>query len=82
MPIGRGEVRYATDEVARVGDRVNNDGWYSIVDDVIATPEQEASWDVSEPRLMLRCREAGLVFEPCSSVSWEAIVFQGRSGGE
>lgn len=79
MPHKPTEVRYATGQVAQVGDRVDNDGWKSVVDDVIATPERMAFWGLSEPGLMLKCNEAGLVFEPCSSVTWDAIVFEGRA---
>jgi hypothetical protein len=79
MPHEQTEVRYATGEVAEVGDRVINDVWESIVDDVIDTSQRMAFWGLDEPGLMLECKEAGLVFEPCSSIAWDAIVFQGRA---
>jgi hypothetical protein len=79
MPPEEPSVRYATGEVARIGDRVNNDGWSSVVEDVIVTPERQSFWGVSEAGLMLKCVEAGLVFEPCSSSSWDAILFESRA---
>jgi hypothetical protein len=79
MPHDVPEVRYATGEVARVGDRVDYDGWAAVVHDVIASAEDMASWGVKEPGLMLQTKEAGLVFEICSSIAWDALVFQSRS---
>jgi hypothetical protein len=79
MPHEVPEVRYATGEVARVGDRVDFDGWAAVVNDVIASTEDKARWGVKEPGLMLETTEAGLVFETCSSIAWDALVFQGRS---
>jgi hypothetical protein len=73
------EIRYANGDVAQVGDRVDNDGWKSVVEDVIVTNERMAFWGLNEPGLMLKCDEAGLVFEPCSSVAWDAIVLEGRA---
>jgi hypothetical protein len=78
MPPDSHELRYASGEVAQAGDHVDNDGWKSVVTEVIATPEQCAFRGVGEPGLMMRCSEAGLVFEPRSSVSWDAIVFERR----
>ncbi|MDB5298314.1 MAG: hypothetical protein JWO31_4297 [Phycisphaerales bacterium] len=78
MPHELTELRYATGELAHRGDRVDNDGWKSVVDEVIATPEQTALWGLGEPGLMLKCKEAGLVFEPRSSMAWDAIVLEGR----
>ena len=71
-------IRYPTGEVAQVGDRVLNHGWESVVDEVIDTPERIAFWGVKEPGLMLKCKEAGLVFEPCSNITWDHMVFKGR----
>jgi hypothetical protein len=79
MPEGKAEMRYATGEVALIGDLVDNDGWKSTVDDVIDTAERMAVWGVSERGLMLKCEEAGLVFELCSSIAWDAIVFERRA---
>ncbi len=78
MPYEPTKVRYATGEVAVVGDRVINDVWESVVD-VIDTSQRMAFWGLDEPGLMLKCEEAGLVFEPCSSVAWDAIVSKGRA---
>ena len=58
------EILYATGEIAQVGDRVDNEGWKSVVDDVIATSERMAFWGLNEPGRILKCKEAGLVFEP------------------
>ncbi len=73
------EIRYATGEIAIVGDHVLNDVWKSVVEAIIATPEDIEAWGLDEPGLMLRCDEAGLVFEPFGSDSWDAIVFEGRA---
>ncbi len=78
MPHEQTEIRYSTGEVAQIGDRVDNDGWKSVVYEVIATSEQMASWDIDEPGLMLSCEEAGMVFEPCSLIDWSTFVFLGR----
>ena len=71
-------IRYATGEAVCVGDRVVDDVWPAIVEEIIVSPEEMASWGVREPGLMLKTEAAGLVFEPCSSVAWDAIVFAGR----
>lgn len=73
------EICYATGETAMVGDHVINDVWKSVVEAVIASPDDLARWGLDEPGLMLKCKEAGLVFEPVDSDSWEAIVFEGRA---
>lgn len=73
------EIRYASGEIAMVGDRVLNDVWKSVVEEVIASAEEIAKWGLEEPGLMLRCKEAGLVFEPFGSDTWDAIVFEGRA---
>ena len=73
------ELRYATGEIAKVGDRVINDVWKSVVEEVITTPEEQGQWGLNEPGLMLRCKEAGLVFEPFGSDGWDAIVFEERA---
>lgn len=73
------EIRYATGEVAMVGDRVLNDVWKSVVEEVIASDEDIATWGLDKPGLMLRCEEAGFVFEPYGSECWDAIVFEGRA---
>ncbi|GMU83472.1 MAG: hypothetical protein AMXMBFR47_33420 [Planctomycetota bacterium] len=75
------EIRYATGEVAMVGDRVLNDVWKSVVEEVIASDEDTANWGLDKPGLMLRCEEAGLVFESYGSECWDAIVFKGRATG-
>lgn len=67
------EIRYATGEVAQVGDRVMVDNWSSAVEYVIATPEEAAHGGLDEPGLMMRCAEAGLFFEACPSVVWHEI---------
>jgi hypothetical protein len=72
-------IHYATGEAAQVGDRVDYNGWQSVVEDVIDNNARQVFWGLSEPGLMLKCDEAGLVFEPCSSSSWEAVVFLSRS---
>jgi hypothetical protein len=38
-----------------------------------------ARWSVHEAGLMLKTEAAGLVFEPCSSIAWDAIVLVGRA---
>jgi hypothetical protein len=73
------EIRYATGEVAKVGDRVDEDGWDAVVEDVIAAPEDMARWGLDEPGLMLKSQEGGLVFEPCDSGSWHALEFRSRA---
>lgn len=75
----RKPIRYATGEIAEVGDRVVDDVWPGVVVEVIRTPEEMASWGLHEPELMLNTEAAGLVFEPRSSIAWDAIIFQSRS---
>jgi hypothetical protein len=72
-------IRYATGEVARIGDRVIDDEWPAIVVDVVASTSAMAIWGLHERGLMLSTDAAGLVFEPCSSVTWSAIDFKGRA---
>jgi hypothetical protein len=79
MPHEVTEVRYARGEIARIGDRVDNDGSKCVVDDVVATSERMAFWGLNERGLMLKCKEAGLVFVPCSSIAWDAIVLESRA---
>jgi hypothetical protein len=67
-------IRYSTGERARAGDRVIDDVWPAIVEAVISSPEEMANWGVDEPGLMLLTEAAGLVFEYCSSIAWDAIV--------
>ncbi|MCC6360361.1 MAG: hypothetical protein IT450_16595 [Phycisphaerales bacterium] len=74
-------IRYATGEAAMVGDHVINDVWKSVVEAVIASPEETEAWGLGEPGLMLRCKEAGLMFEPLNSGYWDAIVFERRATG-
>lgn len=62
-----------------VGDHIINDVWKSVVEAVIASPDDLLHWGLDEPGLMLRCKEAGLVFEPYGSECWDAIVFEGRA---
>jgi hypothetical protein len=69
---------YATGEVACVGDRVIDDVWTASVEEVISSQEDMARWGLHEPGLMLNTGAAGLVFEPCSSTAWDAIVLEGR----
>ena len=71
-------IHYATGEIVYVGDRVVDDVWLVIVEEIMVSPDEMASWGVHEPGLMLKTEAAGLVFEPCSSVAWDAIVFEGR----
>jgi len=69
---------YATGEIACDGDRVLDDVWTAIVEEVISSPDDMARWGLREPGLMLLTDVAGLVFEPCSSIAWDAIVLEGR----
>jgi hypothetical protein len=79
MPHEQTEIRYATGEAGRIGDRVRHDVWESVVHDLIATPERMAFWGVSDRGLILKSKESGLVFEPCCSVAWDAIVLESRA---
>ena len=69
---------YATGEIACVGDRVIDDVWTATVEEVISSPDDMARLGLHEPGLMLKTDAAGLVFEPCSSIAWDAIVLEGR----
>ncbi|HEV3006437.1 MAG TPA: hypothetical protein VGX78_18345 [Pirellulales bacterium] len=72
-------LRYASGEMACVGDHVLDDVWTAVVEEVITSPEDMARWSVHEAGLMLKTEAAGLVFEPCSSIAWDAIVLVGRA---
>ena len=72
-------MHYATGEIVCVGDRVDDDGWAAIVEEVVSSPEEMARWGVQEPGVMLKTEAAGLVFELCSSIAWDAIVLKGRA---
>lgn len=69
-------VRYATGEVACIGDRVDADGCPAIVVKVFSLPDEIAEWGLSGPGVMLDM--PGWVFEPCSSIAWDALVFEER----
>lgn len=70
---------YSTGEAALVGDQVNCDGRRAVVVDVIETLQQMAAWGLTEPGIMLECNELGLVYQPASSLAWEAIVLEVRT---
>jgi hypothetical protein len=69
---------YKTGEVAMVGDRVVDDTWSAVVEHVIASNKDIAEWGVKGPGLMLKTKEAGLVFESYLGDSWDEIYFLGR----
>lgn len=75
MPV----IRYATGEIARIGDRVDLDGWSVVVEDVIATPEDMARWGHDERGLIFVGEESGTIFQACESVCDNDIVFLGRA---
>jgi len=57
---------------------VVDDVWTATVEEVISSPDDMARWGLHERGLMLKTDAAGLVFEPCSSIAWDAIVLEGR----
>jgi len=73
------EIRYSTGEVAQVDDRIDCDGWQSIVEKVISTREQANSCGLDEPGLRFWCKEVGFVFQACNPIAPEEIVFEGRA---
>jgi hypothetical protein len=79
MESPRNTLRYSSGDVACVGDHVLDDVWTAVVEEVISTPEDMARWGVHEVGLMLKTEAADLVFEPFSSIAWDAIVLVGRA---
>jgi hypothetical protein len=71
-------IAYADGTEARIGDRVDYDGEPSIVEAVLDSTEQCASWGLPERGLMFKNAAFGLVFEPVGSSTWESVVFLGR----
>jgi hypothetical protein len=72
-------IRYATGEIAQVGDRVDFDGSAVVVEDVVASSDDLARWGLDEPGLMFAGEKVGLVFESSESCCWDSIVFLGRA---
>jgi hypothetical protein len=58
------EIRYATGEVARAGDRIYDGSWGAVVEEVIASAQDMGRLGVEEPGLMLKDDEIGAVFVP------------------
>ena len=73
-------IRYATGEIAEVGDRVTDDAWDAVVEYVITSADDIASWGLDGPGLMLNTKEAGFVFYSYLDGLWDEIVFKGRAG--
>jgi hypothetical protein len=80
MPTVSSPVLYATGDEAQVGDRVDNDGMLGTVEDVVASAEDQARWNLAEPGVMMKTEEAGLVFQACSSFGWTELRLLGRRG--
>jgi hypothetical protein len=82
------EIRYASGEVARVGDRVEDDGQDAVVEDVYTRPEVAELMGedgvvrkvVREPGLSLLWDLGLPVFRPVTSAMWRWIKFKGRAG--
>jgi hypothetical protein len=70
---------YADGTEARVGDRIDYDGEPSVVEAVLDSAEQCADWGLTERGLMFKNATFGLVFEPVTSSTWDAVVFLDRA---
>jgi hypothetical protein len=83
------EIRYSSGEVARVGDRVDDNGQDAVVEEVLSTSEPAEV--VGEDGVMKQItREPGLnlkwdiglqIFRPISSENWKGIKLKGHVGG-
>ena len=83
------EIRYASGEVARVGDRVDDNGQDAIVERVHLTAETAelvgedlvVKQVTQEPGLDLKWDIGLPVFRPVTSERWKGIKLKGRAGG-
>jgi hypothetical protein len=73
-------IEYAGGTEAQLGDRVEYHGEPSIVEAVVDSAEQCATWGVSQRGLMLKNALFGLVFAPVGSAIWDCVVYLGRRG--
>ena len=69
---------YADGTEAKIGDKLDADGEHAEVEAIIYTDQEQASWGVKEPGLMLKGKSFGLMFQPLNSIDWDAIVFLSR----
>jgi hypothetical protein len=83
------EIKYASGEVARVGDRVDDNGQDAVVERVHSSPESAelvgedlvVKQITQEPGLDLKWDIGLPVFRPISSEKWKGIKLKGRGGG-
>lgn len=88
MPQEPLEIRYASGEVARVGDRVDDNGQDAVVDEVLAESEDAhlvgedgvAQPTVRQPGLSLLWNIGLPIFRPVTSKVWQGIKLKGRVG--
>lgn len=71
-------LRYSCGVEIRKGDLVDFDGDPAVVEDVIATHEDQKAWGLDERGVMFKSKGLGLVFEPETSVCWPETVFLKR----
>lgn len=74
-----GPIHYAGGEESRPGDRVEFEGETAVVEEVIATPAQIASWDLDGRGVMLAGSSHGRLFQPEDDPAWSALVLLARA---
>lgn len=72
-------IQYADGTVAEIGDHVDWDGIPAVVEFVIDTYVQSASFGLTERGLFFQSDKYGLVFESIDSGAWDSIIFLKRA---
>lgn len=69
-------MHYPDGSEIRVGDAVllHHRTYTGVVQHIIMTPDEIASWDLKEPGLMIDTSYGGLVFQPLSSLNDEEVL--------
>jgi hypothetical protein len=72
-------IAYANGEEARPGGLIHLDGHSAVVEAVIDTESERATWGVGERGLMVLTREYGLLFQPVAMPDWPEVVLRSRA---
>lgn len=77
------EIRYASGEIARVGDTVDDNGQEAIVEKVVLTAEYlkipSAKKETNDPGLALKWKIGLPVFRPITSKKWSGVKLLKRA---
>lgn len=90
MPHQPLEIRYASGEIARVGDRVDDNGQDAVVEEVhtesddaeVVGEDGAPHPTVRQPGLSLLWDLGLPIFRPVTSKVWQGIKLKGRAGDE